>query len=302
MGKTALFSRKQAGGVFTVVNEEITTGEIFFVDSNTGTDSSGYGRNPDAPFATIDYAIGQCTASKGDVIYVMPFHAETKATAPITCDVKGVSIIGLGHGVTRPIITCSTAMDTVDVTANNVTIRNIEFAAPGIDAVTADINISGDYCTVQNCVFHGSTAALNKVAFITITATAADALIDNCRFHNLTVEMPGGIVFEGACDRVEVRGCYFTDAIGFTGGCVNDGATATNLYIHHNIFCNKKADTVVAEFGNNSTGVCAYNCINGRNSTIAANWTLSTGMAYFENYVVEEVSKSGLLLPAVDAE
>ncbi len=302
MSKTELFVRKQSGGMFSVINENVTTGSIFWVDSGTGTDAVGYGRNPDAPLATIDYAIGQCTASKGDIIYVMPFHAENKTVTPITVDVKGISIIGLGHGVSRPVITNGTAMDTMTITANNVTIKNLEFAAPGIDAVTADINIDGDYAAVQDCVFHGSTAALNKVAFITLTATAADVLIDHCQFHNLTVEMPGGIVFEGACDRVEVKNCYFTDAIGFTGGCINDGATATNLYIHDNIFANAKANTVVAEFGNNSTGVCAYNCINGRNTTIAANWTLSTGMAYFENYVVEEVSKSGLLLPAVDAE
>lgn len=301
MAKTELFVRKQSGGMFTVVNETVTTGTIFFVNSGTGTDAVGYGKNPDAPFATIDYAIGQCTASKGDVIFVMPFHAESIATS-ITVDVIGVSIIGLQQGMTRPILTTTAATDCITVTAANVTIKNLEFAAPGIDAVTADINIAAARCAVINTLHHGSAAGVNKVDIITMTAAANYALLDGVKIINTTVECVGGIVFEGACTGVEVRNCAVLDNIGFTGGCISDEATAVNVFIHHNLFSNAKADTVVAEFGNNSSGVCSYNCINGRNTTIAANWTVSNAMTFFENYVVEEVSKSGLLLPAVDAE
>lgn len=75
--KTPLFSRHQPGGVFTIVNETLTTGSIFFVHSGTGVNALGGGRNPDAPLATLDYAIGLCTANKGDMIFVMPGHAET---------------------------------------------------------------------------------------------------------------------------------------------------------------------------------------------------------------------------------
>lgn len=299
--KTPLFTQVQHGGMFSVVNNEITTGSIFWVDSNTGTDGAGYGRNPDAPVATIDYAIGLCTANKGDVIFVMPQHAETVTTA-ITADVAGISIIGLGHGRNIPTITGNAAIDALTVTAADVTIKNLIFAAPGTDAQTADINIAAGTCSVINTRHIGSATDVNKVAFITITAAGHDFLIDGARFFNTVVEMPGGIVIEGACARGEVRNCYFFDSIGFTNGCINDSATATALFIHDNVFANAKADTVVAEFGNNSTGVCARNFINGRNTTIASNWTLSTGMAYFENYVVEEAQKSGLLLPAVDAE
>ena len=76
--KAALFSRHQPGGVFTIVDEaNFTTGNIFFVDSGsaTGADSVGAGRNPDLPFLTIDYAVGQCTANNGDYIIAMPGHA-----------------------------------------------------------------------------------------------------------------------------------------------------------------------------------------------------------------------------------
>ena len=52
-----------------------TTGSIFFVDSVTGSNGNS-GADSDHPFATIDYAIGKCTANKGDHILVMPGHNE----------------------------------------------------------------------------------------------------------------------------------------------------------------------------------------------------------------------------------
>ena len=71
--RTALFSRKQSGGVFTISDLRQHPGDIWFVDAGSGTDGDGYGQNPDAPFATLDYAVGKCTASQGDVIYLMRY-------------------------------------------------------------------------------------------------------------------------------------------------------------------------------------------------------------------------------------
>ena len=137
---------------------------------------------------------------------------------------------------------------------------------------------------------------------ITLTANADDCLIDGVRIYNDTVEVVGGIAIEGACSRVEVCNCFIMDTVGFTNGAISDEATATELYIHNNVFSNAKADTVVLEFGNNSTGVCAENYINGRHTTIQSNITAGTGMAFFEQYGVEEAAKNGLLMPVVDAE
>jgi len=89
---------------------------------------------------------------------------------------------------------------------------------------------------------------------------------------------------------------------GFTGGCLSDEATALMLYVHNCTLSNAKADTVVAEFGNNTTGVMRDCFINGRHTTIASNITTGTGMAFYETYVVEEAAKNALLMPAVDAE
>lgn len=297
--RTELFGQWLQGN-FVVADMARGTGRRFWVD-DSGTDSAGYGKSPDRPFKTIDFAIGQCTAGRGDIIYVLPGHAET-VTAAITCDVSHVSIIGLGQGGQRPVITPNGTIDAVTVTAAGVTLENLEFAAPGTDAQTADINIAAAGCVVRNTLHHGSTTSKNKVDIITITAAGHNALIDGARIYNTTVEVVGGIILEGTAARVEIANCLILDAIGFTNGAIADEATATQVYIHHNTIMNAKAATVVLAFANNSTGVCAHNNIIGRHTTIASNVTAGTGMNFFENFVVEEAAKNGLYMPAQDAD
>lgn len=273
-------------------------GQVFWVDDSGSNGNKG---TFDRPFATIDYAIGKCTSGRGDVILVKAGHAET-LTAQIDADVAGVKIIGLGGVGDMPTLTTATAIDMIDVSADNITIANIEFAVPGIDAVTADINVDAAGCEIIGTKHHGSTTAKNKVDIITLTANANDCLIDGVRIYNTTVEVVGGIVFEGACSRVEVRNCMVQDAVGFTDGCISDEAIALQLYIHDNIFSNAKAGTVVMNWVTNSTGICSKNFINGRHTTIQSNVVAGTGMNFHEQYGVEQAAVNGLLMPVVDAE
>jgi len=143
--RTALFSRNQPGGVFTIDDAAEHPGDIYFVDSThaAATNAVGGGKSPDKPLATLDYAIGLCTASKGDVIYLMPGHAET--TTAIALDVAGVRIIGLGWGRIRPTLTAdTTAGSLLTVSAANCEIHNVRFvgAASGnlalLDLAAAD--------------------------------------------------------------------------------------------------------------------------------------------------------------------
>lgn len=274
------------------------SGDVYWVDDS----GSDFGKGTfDKPFATIDYAIGRCTSGQGDVIMVKAGHAET-LTSQINADVAGVSIIGLGGVGNMPTLTGNGTIDVIDVSAANVTIANIEFAVPGTDAQTSDINVDAAGCQIFGTKHHGSTVAKNKVDIITLTANADDCLIDGMRAYNTTVEVVGGIALEGACTRVEICNCMIYDDVGFTNGALSDEDTATNLYIHHNVFSNAKAGTVVLAFSNNSTGVCSFNHINGRHTTLASNVSAGTGMAFFENRVVEEAAVNGAIIPAADTD
>ena len=126
--KTPLFSKVQPGGVFVISDETDGVGNIWFVDSGAtqASDAAGYGRNPDAPFATIDYAIGQASASNGDRIFVAPGHAENIATPnAINIDVAGVRIIGQGVGRNRPVITWSGLSAYIGVDTANAALENV---------------------------------------------------------------------------------------------------------------------------------------------------------------------------------
>src|SRR4051812_41694686 len=83
-----------------LLDSRFCPGNVFWVQSTSANagDSAGKGRSPGAPFATIDYAVGQCTAGQGDVILVLPGHVETvTAAAGVALDVAGVSVVGLGN-------------------------------------------------------------------------------------------------------------------------------------------------------------------------------------------------------------
>ena len=151
--KTALFVRRQIGGMLSIVDETATTGDIFFVDSGNSkaVDKAGAGNNPDRPFATIDFAIGQCTANQGDRIYAMPGHAETLTAAnTMTFDKAGVSLYGLGDGSDRPTISLATNVAaTITVSAANVRFENL-LISNIIDNCTSMLTITGDDFTAVN--------------------------------------------------------------------------------------------------------------------------------------------------------
>ena len=130
--------------MFSVYDAGMVPGDVFFVDSTstTGLDAVGYGRNPDAPFKTLDYAVGQCTASKGDLIIVMPGHIETVAAASgLDFDVAGIKVIGLGWGDIRPKIQLSAQASTVEFNADDMWIENLIFEGTFATGVTVGLDI-----------------------------------------------------------------------------------------------------------------------------------------------------------------
>src|SRR5262245_18486040 len=126
--------------VSVLLDTRYCAGNLFFVQSthtNKG-DTAGRGTSPDAPFNTIDYAIGQCTASQGDVIIVLPGHSETvTAAAGIEADVAGITIIGIGEGKLCPTVNfTTTAAATFKISAANVSVEGLIFTCGIASQVT----------------------------------------------------------------------------------------------------------------------------------------------------------------------
>jgi len=182
-----LFAQHQPGGVFNVINMEYFPADLFFVDSTnaSASDSAGFGANPDAPFATLDYAVGQCTDSVGDYIIVMPGHTETiSAAGGLALDVIGITILGIGNGLLMPTITLDTDIATdVDVDAVNITVKHIKFVA-GLADMTAVMDINACHTSFIDCRFEGDGAGLNALIWFQDANNVDELTIKDCRFYD----------------------------------------------------------------------------------------------------------------------
>lgn len=156
--------------------ELFTTGKVFYVDSNNGSNGS-LGDDPARPKASIDNAVASCVAERGDIIVAMPGHVETvTAAGGLDLDVAGITIIGLGSGDSRPQINFTTATTAdMDVDAEGITIVNVRFTG-GIDALAGPIDINAANCSLLGIETQDVTGQATD--FIVTDANADGLLID----------------------------------------------------------------------------------------------------------------------------
>lgn len=276
-----------------------TTGTVFYVSSTTGSNGN-VGTDPDFPKATIAGAQSAATASKGDIVVILPGHSET-LTAVLTLSKAGVKYIGLGEGLLRPSITVNGTVDAISITGANITLENIQFPAPETDDATAFVNVAAGGATLRNLYMIGSQTSKNVTDMITVASGGNDLLVEGCVAYNTVVDCVSWLSLEAAVARAVIRGNFVQGQ--FSTGVLMDEATATLASIYGNVFKNTKAATAVVTFTTgNSTGVMADNRCSGRHTTIASNIVPGTGMDFFENYVVEEAALNGLYIPAQDAD
>ena len=159
-------------------------GNQYFVDSGaTGASDSNDGLSWATALATLDAAIGKCTANNGDVIWVAPGHSETWTTTgtKVTVDVAGVTIVGLGTGASRPTFTFGHTGTTWAISAASCYMQNL-LLVTNVDLVTTFCTISGADCTLVDIETRDTT---DKEAVDTfITTAAADRLRVVRHFHN----------------------------------------------------------------------------------------------------------------------
>lgn len=202
----------------------VTTGNVFFVD-DSGSNSND-GLSPDSPFSTLDYAVSRCTASHGDVVILMPGHAET--TTAVGIDVAGVRVVGLGIGADRPTITATTgASDLLDVTAANCTLENFILVGAA-SGCTALIDVAADDLTCINMKFSHGAAPVNAVT----VASGLRARFIGCTWYGTANGPAYGILFESATENAskdfEVRNCVFNYGLfGLDSGAISNASNGT---------------------------------------------------------------------------
>jgi len=300
--RAPLFGRMQKGGIYQIVNETLTTGNIFFVDSGctTGGTTASYGRNPDAAFTTLASALSACTASNGDMIFIMPGHAEAP-TATITVNKIGVSIIGMGVGRNRPVFTPAHTVasdDTFDITADDVLIKNIVIAAgTNSGGNSTQLNINADDFAMEDCLIE--QGGVNLVG-VSVIGGKNRARFERCVFRGTAANPDVAIDLEGSGKHndIIIKGCHFNydGSSGLDLAGVRSSKTDTGVLIQDCTFIG--LDTAIVDFNSSATGL-VVNCYADSNTatgTVAE--LVDGGLLTFVNMRVGEPQKSGALIPA----
>lgn len=293
-------------GVPTVgIGPVLTTGKVLFVSSVHPNRSATGPGTIDAPFSTIDAAIGYCDASKGDIILVAPGHTETvSAAAGINVDVAGISIIGLGQGALRPTITLSAVASTVAIGAASCTLRNLLFLVSEDATIVLDVNAADT--TIEDCEFRNS-ASKEAVTWIDINGGAANACdrttIRRCKFRCPAVGSDRAIELGEVADSVTIEDCdIFGD---FGDACIHNitGKVLTRLSIRRCSLTNTQSGDHAIELVSACTGVIEWCTANSTLSAVGTRTGIDPGACFVnECYGSDGVGDvSGVNNPAYDA-
>jgi len=270
-------------------------GEVFYVNNSSVLAKGGVGGSDGndgsyrRPFATVTKALTACTASRGDIIAVMPGYTEDIATAAgEVWNVAGVAIVGLGAGSLKPKFTFSHANATLTITAANMSFVNIAFEAAVADNVTAlDIsavdNLSFESCTfsegeavgtfnftdvidladtirnfsMEDCTFIGNDT--NNDSMIVMVGVVGLRLV-NCNFYQNLAQaaVVGLLLATDAVKDCDIRGCNFFDLID-AAVIINFNQTDNMGIIRDCMFASiDVADAIT--LGVDATGINCFEC------------------------------------------
>jgi len=309
-----LFWRNIAGAPAIITDKEnVTTGTVIWVQATDGSDSDGYGNNPEAPLASLAYAFSddRPTAGKNDLILLMPGHTESiAAAAGIACDIAGVTVRGLGEGANRPILTFDTdAGADIDIDAANITFENISFRC-NIADLAAAIDVNAANFTMRNCSFIGTDAADEAFLIAIITDAAAnDMTIENCQFYFLnTVDATAITTTSTECirlvgaDRATIKNCYIEGD--FTTSAVNGITTASyGILLLENNITNIATENITGgiDLYTGSTGFMDKNVLYVDDPTSPEDAIDDANLANGVNWVSNAIGDAPIMWGAADA-
>jgi hypothetical protein len=140
-----------------IANEGLYLSSVFtpyYVDSQTGSDSAGYGVARDRPYATLKYAIN--TGGANGIFIVAAGHTETIITATIAVDQITAWIIGEGEGDNRPLFT--RGYDGIAITLDTNATRphllaNVRLAESTVSSTATRVSVTEALAVIHNCEF-----------------------------------------------------------------------------------------------------------------------------------------------------
>ena len=279
-------------------------GKVFWVNNSTVLPDGGIsGSNGNKgsyhqPFSTLDFAIGQCKANRGDMIVLMPGHAENISVASgITSDVAGVAVVGLGTGTLRPKFSFTAAAATHVISAANSTFYNIQWEANFSD-VTIGLDVSGvDGLSFEACYFTEAGANLNYAIVVDLATGADDISFNKCKF------ITNDIANTSHINGVAHAGFYVSDSLFYANtaqtvvtGLIATSGNATDVDIKDSVFRSNVDGALWVDFNGTANSGVVRNCYVSSIDTAGATSTGDfTGGHFFECYVSGEANAFGLV-------
>lgn len=214
-----------------------TTGRVFFVAPSDSyvvegrtysASNDNDGLSPERAIRTIDRAFdtGYCTASVGDVVFLLPGTHTVTTTA--TVDIAGITICGVpgptpmykqrgasAGARARTVLTAAASTNTLTVSATDIEIAYLHFTQVSAARAITTAN-TADRLYVHDCTFDSSSAAgttttvgigLNFSGAGT-TTTLDDVIIRNCYFLNVGAQ-GGAVEAANTCVDTTIESCTF---------------------------------------------------------------------------------------------
>lgn len=272
-------------------------GNVFWVDSNGGTnDNTG---RFDRPFATIDAAVGACTASKGDIIMVKAGHVETvSAAGGLALDVAGITVQGLGNGRNRPQINFTATTSTMTVSAANISVDNL-WLTGGIDAVASAVVVSAADFTFTNFTYSDVTGQCT--VFLLTTAGADRMELANFEYDGAVAAGTGAAIAIVGGDGIKIHD-FVMDG-NFSVGGIDVRTTATTDLKVWNVWSfrtRNAADIFIVDTITASTGQIGPNVFLQLQDNAANITEAITGATFVQHLPISVVNLAGELGMAIN--
>lgn len=295
-------------------------GKAYWVSNNTtgllasqrGGSDGNHGTF-DSPFATLNYALTQCVANRGDIILIKPGHAETVSSATaLNFSMAGVAIVGLGYGSSRPKFTLDTAnTSTIPVTADNISIQNCQFVGNFLSIAACFTIASAKNFTIQSCTFADTSGVLNFLNVVKTTGTAntADGLaILDSNWNSLgTTSVNSFVLTANTIDSLTllrnnvklVRTAVAAILCTVTAGILTNADVGFNKGVSAQT--TTTGGSLISVGGTTSNGWVYDNFVQTLTTTTDLLFTTTVGLSAFDNRVTGVIGASGFLIPTADS-
>ena len=300
---------KNAGLTAIGASSLFTTGKTIYVQSTTGSNGN-LGTDSTSPKASVNGAIAAARADLGDIIIVMPGHAETVTASSMTLSKADIKIVCLGNGRNTPVFTLNAAASTITVSAADVSWYGGIFEATKLDVASAFTLAAAKNFTLDGGLFIDTTAILNFLSIVTTNATdnaADDLTVNGNTWYGLNLATPLAFLSILAAESRPVftnnkmyhKATSGAEMITLAAKVV----TGANFSFNNQVVVGATGTTtgIFLTGSGTSTGTVEGNRSSSLDTTTELMFTAGTGLVFFDNLYTGVADKSGYIVPAIDA-